>query len=87
MGCDKDSYHYRYTSQKNKNKKQSKICPNTFSQVEEVLFFKASFFSNPYHTEEIEVGYFFGFKIDYTQSYESWLILMVSVFLATHTKK
>ena len=34
----KVSYHYRYTSEKNKSKKQGKICLNTFSQVEEVLF-------------------------------------------------
>ena len=47
------------------------------------IFFK----KNLTTAKKLKSPTFFGFKIDYTQSYESWLILTFSVFLDVNSQK
>jgi len=72
---------------KNKSKIVGKICLNTFSQVEEVLVLRHRFFKTLATAYPLNSVTFFCFKIDYTQSDESWLIYGVSLFLGATNKK
>jgi len=56
------------------------------TKVDEILVLRHLFLKTLATAYPLNSVTFFGFKIDYTQSYESWLISTVSVFLTQATK-